>query len=283
MRLYFLLFICLFAMPSVYGQKNFEGTIIYSIRENNKPVGKMTVEFGPSSIHASFREESLPEQKEIYILFDSLMSAEVDHNLKEYRPRYYNNPLFRVEAPAEIGGYRIRAVPMIKTSSIASYFPNATNFISDELAYQIPEVMAGIDELLMLKNGKVVLGFILPDKSQDSVINFESAFTDPEFHGVLAKAISIVPAKLNASIFQIPAGYTRRTQPLEFDDQPVGVTDDAMIDSTQAIDESMITIIDTAAAVQLLDPPLPPPRKKQPAKKPAPKKTKTPAAARKPG
>src|SRR4051812_13074766 len=93
MRSFCLCFLCLFIAVMGFAQQDFEGTINYSVRENGKPAGLLKVEFGRAGIRATFEGEQGMEKEELFILFDSMMVAEVNHFRKTYRPKYYTDPV----------------------------------------------------------------------------------------------------------------------------------------------------------------------------------------------
>ncbi|RYY56336.1 MAG: hypothetical protein EOO09_06870 [Chitinophagaceae bacterium] len=253
-------------------QKNFEGTVVYSLKENNKSQATLTIEFGQKGIAATFADDNGLDKEQILVLFDSLAVISMNTVEKTYRPKYYKLAGINTSAPPMIGGYKTRLVPVTGGSKGLGYMTGAAMYVSDDLTYEIPAEMKGADELIMVSDSRVVLGFMMGDRNSDSTLTFDAAWADSAYRGVIIKATSVKAHKQDLSLFTIPAGYTRA---VPYDEMAM---DEVMADSTMAMMDTAAAydpdtmVMDTAIAE--LTPPPPPPAKKKPVKSPAKKPAK---------
>ena len=266
--------LCSFLMIAVFcaAQPVFEGTITYVVKERGQTQATLTVYFGKKAIRATFADEKGMDKEQLLYLVDSNMIAQINMVDKTYRPKYYPAPQLPDAQTLVISGHPAKAVAAYGVRGNSGFLSGAMYYVADDLFYPVPPHMALADELIMISNNHVVLGFTMSDQPGYKMTSFDSAFNDADFRGAIAKAVKIETAVPDASIFTIGAEYARLPSHDEM--------------SEVYADDSITTVIDSVAydPVVVEEEPVvaTPPKVVKPAKKPTKAPSKKPAAKKVP-
>jgi hypothetical protein len=261
MKQLFLFLSALFISGIVSAQKNFEGTVIYSLHSSSgdKQDAELKVLFGNKKLKLFFKEKDEYEKDALVVLLDSAIIYNI--NVVE---KTFKRSTLTLSSPEQkpqkksINGYTTTPYQpentgvgsllggMLGSSSVIFY-------VADSLYYYIPAAFIGNKELLMVQKGKIVLG---------AEIQIANPYNDPADSNakstniITAEAIDIKPMAINENEFFIPADFVDRKD----------------VPYTETVDSTVAVVVDTVAVA-------PPPRakktvKKKPAK-PAPPKSKS--------
>jgi hypothetical protein len=273
MKQLFFILITLFISTIVSAQKNFEGTVTYRLHstQGEKPDAELKVLFGKMKLKVMFKEREEYDKDVLVIRLDSAAVYNINYEEKTFKK---NN--LTLTAPAQktekklINGYSTTPVlpentgfsgllgGMLGSSSVVIY-------LADSLYYYIPAAFAGNKELLMVQQGRIVLGADIQLVNPFSEMGDSSA-KKPNL--VTVEAIDIKPMVADENEFMIPADFTDKK------DMIYPVTE-------VPAEDSAVAIVDTTV-VAPASPPIKNTKKKP--VKPTPPKSKTSAktGARKP-
>lgn len=166
-----IIFCLLFNHHTLYSQKDFEGYIDYEVRDpfrarlnkekfgadaDSSPVESARIYFSPNRIRMDSKESNR-KQLTVIIYLDSgkIYSSEKSSNKFTLRKLEETSPLPPVGAEI-IAGYR--ATPDLYDSRFIPLYQDRTIFwYADSLFFHIPEKYAGDDELIMVRNNRIML------------------------------------------------------------------------------------------------------------------------------
>jgi hypothetical protein len=275
----FLFAFVLFISINTVAQDSFNGTIVYRlllpvVDNEGDSSARLNVFFGPNAIKLTFVENKKSDNEEILVSFDSAKVFVIDITKKTYTSKEMSKVKVNQPLPPDknILGYSTVPKRILTNSPFNKMLGGAsgeiTIFVADQLSYNVPEVYAGIEEVVFVYNNKIVL-------EAKATITSTLGFDAPD-DGMTFKleAVSVTPQKLDPAMFTIPAGFTKE---IAWNWQ----TDTGYVvaDSSVMMFDSLHIIVDTSASWHPEEP-------IKPAKKPVtPKKkqsTKQSAPARKP-
>jgi hypothetical protein len=275
MRILFLL-LAILSVSNIYAQKDFEGTIKYLLTSPNSKYEEEETDKKQDSIFITIlfsqgKLKIMPGKKEdIVILLDSASVYTLDAEGKHYEIK----KLIRYKSlqPAQqeiIQGYT--TTPQALMSTIRSSTVGFSQvWLADSLQFSMPAYFEGNDELLMIKNNKIILKGIIavPDYNFNSDEEKTSDSMQEQNIATLL-AIDVKPGAINAAEFMIPDGYTKY--------ENVFAADTA---STVSMPDTLVAVVDSASVVapakQIA------PAKKKPTQAPVKTKTASKPPARKP-
>lgn len=251
-------------------QTPFEGKIRYTATMYDKPEkGEVIIYYGKPGIRLEFIELKKPQATpEILIInFDS-GSIFTLRPANTYRSAVLKKKPQALATSKEIAGFKTLAVSIDAAGmggNLAGIFGSSTLYAANDLLYPIPVGYSSAPELLMITNGKIVLGgdFYLPDYSSGEWPRGEttdSSRKQQKLFSVVATEVSRQP--LDHSLFVVPADYTKESTDY--------FTDSAMVDTTGIYADTTVSY-----AVK------PPSKKNKKPSKKAPSKSKQQALRRK--
>ncbi len=268
MRILFII-LSILCVSTINAQKDFEGTIKYLLtsphskyEEEEKTDKKqdsifITMLFSPGKL------KLMPGKNEdIIILLDSAIVYTLDAESKNYASKKLIK--YKALQPAQqetIQGYT--ATPQALIQSIRSAGVGFSQiWLADNLQFSIPAYFEGNDELLMIKNNKIILkGIIAVPELNFDRDDIKATDSMQEQNIATFLAIDIKPGTINAAEFMIPEGYTQYENVFVSDT----VTAFSMLDT-------VAVAVDSAAVVAPIKKPTQPVKKKPTS---APVKTKT--------
>lgn len=211
-----LLFFC--AMLNATGQTSFEGKINYDVHMPGeaKPA-KLILSFGTNKIKMEFIMPGKTFDND-YAIID-LNSGNV-YNMNVRDKSYETRPLQKNTALSSQQGKVIMGHPTtlilqqpVKINPDDEFLSSLNNgifYVANDLYYAIPEAYVGNPILLMVKNGKLVLGaeIELSGMSLNSTINMEGGQNKSR---ATVMATSIVALPLDATALAVPEGYINKS------------------------------------------------------------------------
>jgi hypothetical protein len=240
MKQLFIIVITLCITSIASAQKNFEGSVTYHLHSNNgeKKDAELKVLFGTRKLKVMFKEHDEFEKEVLIINLDSATVYNVN-----FEARTFKKSTLVLTTPAQkpekklINGYS--ATPflpentgltgllggMLNTSSIIFY-------LADSLYYYIPGAFAGNKELIMVQQGKIVLG------ADIQIVSPFGEFTDTsskKISIVTAEAFDIKPMAINENEFLIPVDFVDRKD----------IIDPVMVDTPGIAMDSTLSVVDT--------------------------------------
>jgi hypothetical protein len=259
--LFFLLLCCIIS----HSQKNFEGWIHYKASPEKEFYTEGVRNKGDSmDIRIGFTKgkilirSSKDSEEDLLILLDSAKFYTLDHKNKSYSSRKMN--VTKPGKPATvltIAGYQCTPSQSEGTGTGFGGPVRTTIWFADSLFFDVPENLAANDELLMIRNGHIMLkAEIITSFNRGLYRNDEEDTVAENKEEVLTiMATTVTPGNIRPEEFLIPSSYTKNLYV-------------AMADSVAALDSTVM--VDAVMA-----PPTPPVKK-------APATPKKPAAKGKP-
>jgi hypothetical protein len=210
-------FIAVLFFVAGYGQKQFEGTIVYQIHiPDDKVVApELVVLFGKNALRLKFKEKGDYDKEEIVIRLDSgkiytLNTEEKTFRVKKLVEKEKNDSTL---AGKKIAGFNTKAVDLSGSGaggSFGSYFGTANTvfYIADSLFYFLPEKYTPNQELIFLYQNQIALGanITLSDKYEEA-----DADSTGKKRNISAEAISVKWETIDENEFSVPADFVKYT------------------------------------------------------------------------
>jgi hypothetical protein len=216
MKQLFLILSALFISNFLTAQKNFEGTVTYNLHSGtgDKTDAELKVIFGKRKIKLLFKQYEQYEKDAVILFLDSATAYNVDFTEKTYKKRIltFATPPQKTENKM-IAGYSTTSFqPDTNTGLgdlIGGYMgrPSAIFYLADSLFYDIPDILTGTKELVMVQQHKIVLRAEIKLKTPDYGI-YDSASRNITL--ITAEAVEIVPMAINENEFFITADFVER-------------------------------------------------------------------------
>ncbi len=265
MRILFLL-LAILSVSNINAQKDFEGTIKYLLTSPNSKYEEEETAKTQDSIFVTIlfsqgKLKIIPSKKEdIIVLLDAAIVYTLDAENKQYESK--NLVKYKSLQPAQqeiIQGFT--ATPQTLMTSIRSSTIGFSQiWLADNLQFSMPAYFEGNDELLMIKNNRIILKGIIAIPEYNFNRDDEKATDSMQEQNIATfLAIDIKPGPISSTEFEIPDGYTKY--------ENVFAADTA---STFTMADTVVAVVDSASVVA-------PAKQITPAKKkptPAPVKTK---------
>lgn len=204
------------AFVIVFGQKRFEGIIVYTIHDNEgKGDHELTALFGRAGIKVKYREKDDYDKDILLISLDSGVIYTINESAKTFTAKNLLVRQLHRDLPDKmIAGYNTRAVDMSdKLSFLQSLRGLGGKLIlypSDSLFYPVPDKYSANPELVIVNNSHIVLGadftIGVPSVEED---NEQEDSTDTRYQtmvNIFAKEITW--RSFDEKEFQVPPGYT---------------------------------------------------------------------------
>jgi len=225
-----------------FGQKVFEGTIIYQLHSSDKNEdAQLEVHFGKNAIKMKFTEKDNAEKEGVIVRLDSGKKYVLNTEEKTFRVKRLAQ-LVKHELNAsnkKIAGYNTRPVDLTGNALLGmmgGLFRGAGTvfFVSDSLFYPIPEQYGSNIELLMIHQGRIVLGAEIKTGSVSLFDDEDDENMEDDKMEITASAISIKWENFNEHEFAIPADFVKYTDTYATDSS-------AAPDSLMAMPDSIAT------------------------------------------
>lgn len=284
-----LLFLTITASLSAVAQKNFQGTIVYRILSNemaDNSETELTVVFGVNKIRVSYKDhigtaKEKTDSEEILINLDSGKVFIINTDQKIFHARRIPPTPALVTAPKIIAGHS--TTPVITStsgSSLVNFLKNSRIVLykSNDLFFSVPERFSFAPELLMISEGRIVLGATISysdrifekqfdDDEVDSTTNFNKLTT--------IEAIEIKPGIIPTSAISIPDHFTKIRINDSFASDSTMITD-SVAAGTEYSDEAL-SVADSMAIADttFFAPKVPEPKAGIPSKPAKPKSNKS--------
>lgn len=164
-----------------------------------------------------------------YVVIDldsgKVYTMDVKDKSYEVKILYKRNDL-PVPAPQEIAGYKTTVVIQQngreKEDDFLAYLNNGIFYVADDLYYSVPHVYEINSELMMIKNGRIVLagdvGYTIIANGQWN-LNTTIGWAKRSQYTANVMATSITPMKMDSSLFIVPAGFMERSEKSLIDEQ----------------------------------------------------------------
>lgn len=207
---YFFFFLAAAFAKATFAQPSFEGVITYSVRSSfvlhgseQKDESSLVVHFGNNKMKIQFIEASKkgkkPAYKLIYLDSGKVYTVDPETHTYIYHRLSERKPGAGVPATKTIAGYETHSTSIngmdISGELSALLSPKTVFYVAEKLAYPVPEKYAGNAELLVVQNGKIVLGSdfyfsyntfnFQVDEEEDKAVN-QSNFAVIEAREILA-------------------------------------------------------------------------------------------------
>ncbi len=253
---------------SVNAQTGFEGYIRYKASPPESPIlhekeddpVEIKIFFTVGKLLIRTNKNGEENEEHILVLIDSAKVYRIDRREKNYRVKKLSGNQQLLKAEKEIiAGYTATPFQINNGNMSQLAGANATLWYADNLFFYVPEKYEGNEEMMMVKNNRILLKALI--KMDDYSSRYETDGEETERTGeenvVTLTAIEVVPGKIDPSLFMIPSAFTRAISAEPF------MTDTAMI----YMDTVARLMTDTVAAkAEALKAPEAPAKK--PAKKP---------------
>ena len=212
---YICLSLLLFTASKLFAQTSFEGKVRYTATSVEKPNdATLTIYFGKPGIRLEIIEANKAdrEPETLIINLDSGKIFTLVTNEKKYKETILKKQIGpKTLAGKNIAGYTTKAIrPEFNGMSrdFTSLFGNAILFAADDLRYTIPVEYLGCPELMMVNNGRIVLGgdFYFPEEAYTDLAKDTLKEKDALFR---VTANEVLPQKIPDSLFQLSAGYEK--------------------------------------------------------------------------
>jgi len=200
----------------VNAQKNFEGSITYRLHSGlgDKADAELKVIFGIRKIKLLFKEHEEYEKDALVVFLDSSTAYNVDFTQKTYKKRTLTlaTPPQKPDNKTIVGYSSTSFQPDNNNGLgdlIGGYMGRSTAvfYLADSLFYDIPYVLTGTKELVMVQQHKIVLRAEIKLKTPDYGI-YDSA--SGNINLITAEAIEIKPMTVAETEFFIPADFAER-------------------------------------------------------------------------
>ena len=217
MRQLLILLLASLALSSAAQKAPFEGRIVYNLHTPlEKEDASLTVYFGKGVLRLEFSAPpatDLRNQEYLLVFPDSgvvytVRAANKSFSISELK----HKTVLPVPAAKEIAGYK--TTPVVMSSSAANgmltgILGAGLLYVAEDLFFPVPEIYSGNPELIMIRNGKIVLGAVFNIAEEEGrSIQLDSA-AQAEYI-LTANAVSVSPQILDTALFYIPAGYAYR-------------------------------------------------------------------------
>lgn len=235
-RFYFFMkygFLFLFGFLTVHlqAQTSFTGKIVYNLHTpKEKTDASLIVYFGQNRLRLEFAENGQNASKDyVIVALDEGTVTTLDSLQKSYRIKNLRKETPERMQPKTIAGHRTSPVKYASgwNGLLGGFFGQTIFQVADDLYYPIPEAYKNNPEVMMVQNGRVVLG------AEIKPVNrlYDKAYTaadsvDAEKDVITAEATEVVSQQMDPALFQIPAGFTAH----RYDDYKDSVTD-ALLDT----------------------------------------------------
>jgi hypothetical protein len=200
-------------------QKNFEGIITYKLSAPDDEAGKtdsmtIVIAFGKNAIKVKSASAFTPNISELLIRIDS---GKV-FNISTTNSTYFTHPLLTAGKspgfPSEktLAGYKARVHKVCNDNIVFGALlrsNHAAVYVSEELTFSVPEKFKLARELVMLRDGKIVLGlsFSYPKDPIIDGVSEEQDDKEPLQAIFSIEAQEVKWLTLPDSEFQIPGGF----------------------------------------------------------------------------
>ena len=214
----------LFFFVSAFCQKSFEGTVKYALHTpKEKDTLQMQIDFAPQGIKIHVKEPRIDTNNEPEYILISLDSAKVytiKPRNKSYRSHRLTEKMPATEVPAvkDFAGHRAIG-ELYNEAGVNNIFGSLLSsktifYLAENLMYSIPEKYLSNFELMMVQNGKIVLGAEIHMAPKMFFFGSVSADdSDSSFNKVIVyiEAKEVIERKFDAADFSVPAGFQKNT------------------------------------------------------------------------
>ena len=229
----------LLAANHLLAQSSFEGKIRYTVTSQEKPSNaELTIFFGKPGFRLEIVDtDKIDKEPETLIInLDSgkIFTLMTDKKYKETILRKQKTPTSLVGKT--IAGYATQAVSpefIGLPRDFTSLFGNSILYTSNDLKYAVPAEYKGCPELMMVNDGKIVLGgdFFFSEDAYPDLRNDTVKDKDVLFR-VLAE--QVIPQKIEDSLFLLSPGYVKWSYDYSMD-TTIMETDTALIEPAKPL------------------------------------------------
>jgi hypothetical protein len=217
MKGFILILAVLLCASSTNAQKNFEGKILYRLeaeKEEKKP--ELSVVFSAGRIRLTFKENDEVDDKVILVVPDSGLIYTISNSGKNYKQKKMlvkEVPGMHVPEKKTIMGYATTSAKMPDPGmgSLLGGFISMRNMIfdvADSLHFNIPAKYTDNPELLMIRDGRIVLSAQMTMGSPLAETLSEDRDGESIAKKITVNAIEVTPMAVTAAEMNIPEGYT---------------------------------------------------------------------------
>ena len=268
---YLFVFLSSFFFANINAQQSFTGVIEYEIlapsssNPNGDSISTLTAYFGPDGIRLTFKEGVKSDNQEILVLLDSAKVYELNIAEKKYSVRdLFRTPPIKTKPQSKvILGYKTTGFqlspPNVQTQMLIGGWKQISINAADDLYYPIPDSLAFNLEFILIHNNKIILG------GEGAIHQMSRGDHNHDIvETVKVEAVSIIPKKLDPSLFKVPADFEIETENWS----SILDTSPYFVDTVYNDWDTTITEVDTFALIKPIE-------KKSTKETPNPKKKKT--------
>jgi hypothetical protein len=244
----------LFSFLIGFTQKKFEGTIIYTVHDNDgKGDHELTALFGRSGIKFKFREGNDYDKDVIVINLDSGIVYTLNEAEKTFTAKYLKikQPQQKQDLSSKtIAGYNTKPIDVASNMGNLAYLAGTGGtfilYRSDSLFYPIPDKYLINPELVIINNNNIVLGATINMGMSFAMDPVEDSTNNESKNVMTIMANEIKWQSVDEKEFQVSSDYKK----LSYNDYPADTT--ALVDSAIIIQDS--TLKESAKPVQKVTP-----------------------------
>lgn len=210
---YIFVFLFGFLTTRLHAQTSFAGKIVYTLHTpKEKNDASLIVYFGKNRLRLGFAENGQNVSKEyIIVALDEGTVTAVDSLQKNFRIKNLRKETPQTTGTKTIAGHKTSPVKHEPAMNglWGGFFGQTVFQTADDLYYPVPERYKNNPEVIMVQNGRVVLGAEIKPVSTLFGKEYTAADSvDAEKDVITAEAVEVVNQQMDPALFQLPAGFT---------------------------------------------------------------------------